>query len=211
MSVLIGVFTGNGEKYESRQRLCQETWFGALQKMGHQIVFVKTVSMPVHDQCTYGLVEVMAEDGWDALPQKTRRWCQYALNRPSWTHIAKIDDDCYVDPCRYDAFLKTLTPEMQYVGGDVGGLQGLPPYASGGASYILGREAVRLVAEQMTQKTGCEDLIAGDIMRKASIRFHHDPRFVPFGMQMGWPKKDNDLVTSHALTEAAWMSAWNDS
>lgn len=208
MNVLVGVFTGNDPKYKARRDLCERTWVKGLRDLGHRVYFVESTTHPIPDQCIDGAKVVTAPDGWEYLPQKTRAWCEHALQYPLWTHLAKFDDDSFVHPERWDAFTKTLTENDHYIGADVGTYQCFTPYASGGAGYVLSRRAAAIVAEKLTDKVGYEDKRVGEILLAAGIPLRHDPRFIPFGAQMGRPQKDNDLIATHAVPEADWLDSW---
>lgn len=211
MNILLGVFTGNEPKYKARRQLCERTWVKGLRDLGVLTVFVKSCQEIMLSKKDDDAIHVLCPNGWEFLPQKTREWCMCALHLPTWTHMVKADDDSYIHPRRFLDFVSTLTEDDHYIGADVGTMQGFPPYASGGAGYVLSRRAATIVAEQLTDKVGHEDKRVGEILLNAGIPFRHDPRFIPFGMHMGWPKRDNDLITSHAITEAAWLAAWSES
>ncbi len=164
-------------------------------------------------------------DDYPSLPQRTRWFCQWALNLPSpsgrgaggdgdsplalcgrgaggeglagWDYLFKCDDDTYVSIPRLLAY--------DTAGRDYIGAQWKPGvnYASGGAGYFLSRKAAAIVAEKLTQATGAEDLLVGQILRTAGIPFSIEPRLVPFASIERRPRRDNDLITLHACT-AAW-------
>jgi hypothetical protein len=209
---IIGIFTGNGPKYEARRELCRKTWFGELRRMGFKAYFIGTnrPDSPFRGDDEFDTRFVDVQEGWDHLPQKTRAFAETALTIQGWNRWVKGDDDSFIHPERLAAFLSTLPADVRYVGADMGTVQRMSPYASGGACYVLDRDAVCHVADELTATSGHEDVMVGAIMRKSGIPFHHDPRFIPFGMVQGFPQRGNDIITSHALDAETWMKAWKN-
>jgi hypothetical protein len=80
-------------------------------------------------------------------------------------------------------------------------------YGSGGAGYFLSRKAAGLVARELEQATGAEDLLVGEVLRAAGIRLSIDPRFVPFGSAEKRPRRDNDLITLHGVDADLFLAS----
>ena len=72
---------------------------------------------------------------------------------------------------------------------------------------LLSRRAAGLVAERLTQATGAEDLLVGQILRAAGIEFSIEPRLVPFGSIEHRPRRENDLITLHGVEADAFLAA----
>lgn len=211
-NVLIGVFTGNGPKYEARRQMCRETWFPRLRGCAPR--FVMSCQEPcIGEDPHHDVLHVVCQSGWDYLPQKTRAFMECALRQLNWTHVVKLDDDSFVHPERFRAFTETLTAD--YIGFDVGTWQNTfhhtkhQPYASGGAGYALSRRAAAIIAEKLTDKVGHEDVLVGKYLADAGIHLTHDPRFCPWP-PIGIPAKGNAFISSHALTADQWNAAWKD-
>ena len=160
------------------------------------------------------------------LPQRTRWFCRWALNRgriaarqrlpdralsapgdlpgADWDYLFKCDSDTYVCLPRLLAYCESLVPSAAHCrlpAAHYIGAQWRPgvAYGSGGGGYLLSREAAAIVAQKLTHTTGAEDLLVGQVLRQNGIRLTVEPRFVPFGSMERRPKPDNDLITTHKV------------
>jgi hypothetical protein len=115
--------------------------------------------------------------------------------------LLKCDDDTYVSIPRLLAY------DQQ--GRDYIGAEWKPGvgYGSGGAGYFLSRRAAEVVAQGLTQATGAEDLLVGQVLRSAGIEMSIEPRLVPFGSMEHRPRRDNDLITLHGVEADAFLAA----
>jgi len=173
--------------YEDRRQACRDTWAGNLPE-GVDLVFL--VGDP-QAKLPYRVEDILycpCPDNYESLPRKTRWFCAWALAHTSCEFIFKCDDDTYV---AVDRLLKML-PGHHYVGHDMGG------YASGGAGYLLSRQAAFAVSTRMLQSTGVEDMLVQQVLAEVDFPFVADPRLHPWNNRC--PQPDNELVSSHHCT-----------
>jgi hypothetical protein len=126
-------------------------------------------------------------DGYAELPQKTRGMCNWFLKHSDFEFLFKCDDDTYVCVDRLLAHPK----QHDYIG------HNLREYASGGAGYFLSRKAAAIVARDLENTTGPEDLLVGRLLKENGIDIQHDRGF---GYWANWdeiPRQENDRITSH--------------
>lgn len=212
MNVLVVAFSGlDAANYRGRREMCRKTWFPGLQALGYNPRFIfSKPKTPEGTPTDFGDDCVILDgitESWDNLPQKSAATFRWALQQRDWKYIFKCDDDSLIIPQRFHEFMTGLR-DTRYLGGDVGTCQGKPPYASGGAGYLLRADAVHVaLAELEKHPVGCEDVIVGNAMRNAGIPFTADPRFSPWPPK-GVPAKENDLISGHALTANLWWEAW---
>jgi len=146
------------------------------------------------------------QDDYRHLPHKTRLFAQWALQRKDWDYLFKCDDDTYISMPR---FLDYDPAGRDYIGAEWRPGAG---YGSGGAGYFLSRLAAGYVAEfggsysLDSYPPGAEDMIVGALLRANGVEFSIEPRLIPFATLDLRPKKNNDLITSHACTEAFMAS-----
>jgi hypothetical protein len=183
-------------KYADRRALCRATWVPRLRALGHDVVFLLgQPDIPAPER--HGDLLILPCPGdYPTLPQRTRWFCRWALaalqRGDDWTHLAKADDDTCVCAERLSAY----EPIGPYVGNEWKPGVG---YGSGGGMYLLDRPAAAIAAEKLTQPTGAEDLLVGQVLRQNGIRLEIDQRFVPFGNSERRPKPTNDLITCHKV------------
>lgn len=180
--VVIGVLTA--KDYESRREACRDTWAGNLPS-NVELVFLlgdPTANLPYRKGDT---LYCPCPDDYPSLPQKTRWFCLWALANHNVNYLFKCDDDTYL---AIDRLLESL-PAQDYVGYDIQG------YASGGAGYLLSRQAALLIAAHMQHKSGPEDLIAGKLLKEAGISFSPDARYHAWNNRC--PRPDNDAISCH--------------
>ncbi|PQO43821.1 hypothetical protein [Blastopirellula marina] len=181
--LLIGVLSA--EKYHARRQACRETWANCAAYEQVDLVFLigdPQASLPYREA---DVLYCPCPDSYESLPQKTRWFCLWALASSPFDFLFKCDDDTYVAVER----LLAILPSADYVGHDIGG------YASGGAGYLLSREAAMTVAGRMTAATGAEDWLASQALFCAKIPFVADSRFHAWNNRV--PQTDNDQITTH--------------
>jgi len=116
------------------------------------------------------------EDGYHFLSAKTQLIRRWALEH-GYTHLTKVDDDCYLRPERLYAGNFT---SLDYVGrlrGCSGNYPG--PYCSG-FTYGLSRKAMELLAplEWQPNEDFSEDRWTGNKLLSLGISPHHESQFV---------------------------------
>lgn len=200
MAILIGLLSCHAHR--ERDILVEQTWAPVARQLGQRVVFL--VGDGRHAPATWldgDYLHCPCQDSYVALPQRTRCFCQWALEQPGWSHVFKADNDSLVIPER----LAALDPTgIDYLGAEWKPGVG---YGSGGAGYIMSRRAVEIVADRMDDKTGSEDLLAGRHLRRAGIKFTIDDRFDPWGRCP--PTPENDKITTHKLNRERWMACWH--
>jgi hypothetical protein len=152
-------------------------------------------------------------DAYATLPQRTRWCCQWALSGDcgfDFDYILKADDDTFIHIPRLMEYADRLSVD----GIDYAGAEWKPRvgYGSGGGGYLLSKKAASIVAERMSQKTGCEDLIVGQILRAAGIKLEIEPRFIPFGSMdvTRRPTASNNLITTHGVGRDVFDACWRE-
>ena len=198
--IIIGALTA--WQLLERRRLCLDMWMADADAMNVDALFLFAAARLAVPELlgNHSLALPCLRDAYDRLPQLTRGFCQWALTRTDWDYLFKCDDDTYT------SIPRLLNYDL--AGRDYVGAEWRPGvrYGSGGAGYFLSRRAAEIVAENLTQITGPEDLLVGKVLRDAGIKFSIEPRFVPFGTIDKRPKRNNALITVHACA-AAWAPA----
>ena len=200
MKLIIGALSG--WKYRDRRDRCLTTWMRDYAELNIQAVFLlgcQTLEKPEHAGSHH--LCLPCPDDYPSLPQRNAAFCRWALQRPDWDYLFKCDDDTYVSSPRLLAY--------DLAGRDYVGAEWQPDvgYGSGGAGYFLSRKAAALVAEQLDQSTGSEDLLVGQVLRSAGIELVIEARLVPSGSMQHRPKKDNDLITVHGADADTFLAA----
>lgn len=189
-----------------RRTLCRQTWFPGLRALGYKPNFI--LSAYPDDYDLDDCLILNCPSGYDALPAKTAALCRWANGRPLW----KMDDDTLTIPSRLHAFTQSLAAD--YCGFNVGEWQNLHcgtkhgPYASGGGGYYISARSVAILADRLTEKTGAEDVLVGRHLAAAGVPLTHSPLFIPFGLHMGRPERDNAIISTHAITAPVWWDSW---
>jgi len=196
--ILIGCFSG--WQFPQRRLRCQKTWLADLH-CGRYDLPDPAPPMPVLDGVLllgtlqavrperYGdYLFLPVPNPYQFLIQRTRAFCQWALEQQWWDYLLKTDDDTRLHLGR---LLHYDTKGADYIGAEW--MPGVG-YASGNG-YLLSRKAATVVAETMTQWEGSEDVGVGKVMRKAEIPLRIDNEH--FRVLMGdddRPDETNDWV-----------------
>ncbi len=182
----------------ARRQNCLDTWVPRACELGIETVFLVGAPNLVGMNSLDHRLFLAVPDGYDELPQKTRAFCQWALDSPHWDYLFKCDDDTAIAATRLAAY---ATDGRDYIGAE---WRPGVNYGSGGAGYLLSRRAAEIVARDMVYRIGCEDLLVGDVLRRAGIPLSIEPRFVPWGSMDRRPMPDNDLITAHTVGREAF-------
>jgi len=203
MRILLGAFSG--QAMGDRRRLCAETWFPkpttdvmAMMLLGGE----NKNGIEERDGVT--CLSLPCPDDYHSLTQRTRCFCEWALRFGDWDYLFKCDDDTYV---AIDRLIQFDTGGRDYIGANPWKHDSrVIPYASGGAGYFLSRRAAEIVARNLRHSGGAEDKLVGRILRRHGINVQLDDRFVPFGSELLCTRKDNDIITTHKVSEDIWRS-----
>jgi len=122
-------------------------------------------------------------DEYEYLPHKTNRICRWALSHGQES-LFLCDTDTYVAIPRL-----LLVDRLPYTGYKLEGKN----YASGGAGYLLCREAIAAVAEANPSKYAFEDQMVGEACENADIHLWHDSRFSLYND----PLPENEIISRH--------------
>ena len=202
--IIIGALSG--WQYPERRERCATTWFSDARRLGMMPVFLmgregRETGIPAVLGGSGEMLFLDVPNGYPELPQRTRAFCRWALEGDDWTYLFKCDDDSYVSACRLAAY---DTAGRDYIGAE---WQPGVGYGSGGAGYFLSRKAAQIVAENLTEPTGAEDLLVGRLLARAGIPLSIEPRLIAFGDDAHRPRRDNDILTVHGVTAALFMAA----
>ena len=160
--ILIGALSGWA--YAERRERCLSTWMADAYELTTPAFFLLGCPTCKHpEQLGPHHLALPCPDDYPSLPQRTRWFCQWALNLPSpsgrgaggeglarWDYLFKCDDDTYVSIPRLLAYADSfLSPNTSHLSPDYIGAEWKPgvKYASGGAGYFLSRKAAAIVAE----------------------------------------------------------------
>lgn len=176
--------------FGERRQACRDTWMRNIPSDA-AVHFVRSFDDTQHnDEWLLGCPDTYAE-----LPQKTRYAFRYALKcYPNCPHFFKCDDDTYVDIPRLLKFFEANRAD--YCGYAM--THEWPPFASGGAGYLLSRKAAAIVAEQLTDETGCEDLLVSRVLLNNKIPLTPTTLFHPWNNVV--PTATNEQITAHYMT-----------
>jgi histo-blood group ABO system transferase len=198
--ILIGALSG--WKYPDRRQRCQATWMADGKECGVESVFLLGCpTVPQPEMVGQHALACPCPDDYASLPQRTRSFCRWAIERDDWDYLFKCDDDTYVSIPR---LIRYDMGGRDYVGAE---WQPGAGYGSGGAGYFLSRKAATVIAQRLVQSCGNEDQLVGETLRVAGIGLSIEPRLVPFGSMDHRPKRDNDLITLHGVGAAAFLTA----
>lgn len=191
--IVVGALSGWNE--HGRRDVCRKTWVTELQELDVPTMFLlgspKAISEPY---CNDGDELILpCPDNYPSLPQKTRWFCRYALECFDFDYLFKCDDDTYVHAQR---FIQYDQAGKDYIGIDPTGEN---KFNSGGAGYFLSKRAARIVADELTDATGPEDLLVGKLMARHGIPRTNDHRFQAWKLDRTIPTKQNDGITVHYI------------
>ena len=71
-------------------------------------------------------------------------------------------------------------------------------YASGGAGYFIDHHATKIIAENMNEEAGIEDMLVGEHLCRQGVTLTPDPRYLAFSSGTHYPSPENDFITGHA-------------
>ncbi len=186
LKIMIGALSA--ADYHHRRQACLETWANVSDRDDVDVVFLvgkQDCGLPRREG---PILYCPCPDDYDSLPQKTRWFCLWALVNCQFEYLFKCDDDTYVDIPR----LLTCGVTADYAGYNIAG------YASGGAGYLLSKNAAISVVGRLFEATGAEDRLVQCVLGQAGIPYTPDGRFHAY--DNAWPTEHNSLITSHYVT-----------
>ncbi len=191
--ILVGIL--HTPRLAERAQRCRRTWLVHAPRQGIDYVFLVGGADQFRRQGD--VLYLPCPDDYPSLPQKTRRFCQWALRHADFDYLFKCDDDTYVDLARLANY--PAGREFDYAGGEYAG------YASGGGGYLLSRRAAAVVAEHLDAAWGNEDELVGQCLKARGIALLADPAFQGFTPWTGIaPRPDNAVITAHGISPAMW-------
>jgi hypothetical protein len=198
-TIVIGAL--NAKQHSDRLARCRETWAKDAYEAGIDVVFLYGTDSEMPARRVGDSLCFPVPNDYAALPRRTRAFCEWALAQPGWEYLFKCDSDTYVSIPRLAAY---ELAGRDYIGAEwklgVG-------YGSGGAGYFLSRRAAGVVAARLTQRTGAEDLLVGQVLREAGIPLSIESRFVPWGSMEHRPARSNNLITVHGVGAEVFFAA----
>ena len=187
-------------KNKDEQQAIRDTWLKEVIK--HNIPYFFVIGQPSSRSYVEGdILYVDAPDTYEHLPRKTYKIFEYIYNYTFYSHVLKIDDDCYVNvdnllQCGFEKYDymgkvagyvddldrnwhegKTFDPNIgEYTGEHKG------TWANGASGYFLNRYAMRKLLEYPNHKEIAfelyEDKLIGDILREFKIEPICSPKYL---------------------------------
>jgi hypothetical protein len=140
--------------------------------------------------------EMTTADDYPGLPSKVHAFCRHALEHHEFDYLFKCDDDTYLVPGRLLELAANNTP---FVGSSAFAPRG---FASGGAGYLISREAVSAIAAALPpgprdifRLEGAEDVWVSNLLREHGFPLTPTPLLQPRHDRL--PHLANDIVTAH--------------
>jgi hypothetical protein len=185
--LVVGVLSG--KTYEDRRKVCRDTWMADLKLANVPAFFL----VGDHDEQSTSddTLYLNVPDDYGSLSWKTRAFCQFALDHYNFEYIFKCDDDTYVRANRLIAYDQK---GEDYIGIDPTGEK---TFNSGGAGYFLSRKAAEIVARELTERVGAEDLFVGKLLRRHGVVRTQDTKFQAWKLKDNFPRPDNEIITAH--------------
>jgi hypothetical protein len=176
----------------NRLATVRATW-GARAVAGVEIVYVVgSGEAPMPDWVTV----IDAPDDYASLPAKVHGIHQWLLGR-DFDWVFKCDDDTYVV---IDRLLAEIGSMAQ---GEFLGSSGFHPvFASGGAGYLMHREASQRLANDPAPGPGPEDVHFSNRLRDLGYAFRGSHRLRYASLPEDLPTPDNQIITCHWMKPA---------
>lgn len=202
MKLVIGLLSC--AQHDDRDDLVRQTWMKKATELEIPVYFLRggvsefrqdgdTLYFPVFDTYT-------------CLPQKTRAWMEWATQNTDADVAVKGDNDSWVCPERLLDFA-TEHSDLDFWGNEPGGRW--RGYPSGGGCYGVSRRAATILAENMTEPSGAEDVTATLVLKARKIRpfFPKPRRFISWGADSPdrRPMIDNQIITTHQISRELWL------
>lgn len=173
-----------------RRAAVRETWWKKIDAVKKLFVICNPdIKEPVLVGDT---LQINSPEGYHQLTNKIPEMLNWAHGYDKFDYLFKCDDDTYVHGDRMTQFLATYPDE--YVGHDYGG------FASGGAGYLLSREAVGCLAfaPRDPEPSFREEPWMAAILKKHNISVTNRSDLFR-GEGENWPEPGNMLITGHYL------------
>lgn len=192
VKLLVGVCSC--KKNIDKRRVIRNTWMNDVTHDSAAMFFYAGMA----DDAKEDEVLLDCNDSYEFLPEKVLKFFAYCLDNYDFDYLFKCDDDTYV---AFDRLHKLATTTdynaVGYVAIDdkVTGNK----YMSGGAGYLLSRQAVEAIVEEGLPNEGTEDVNVLMALMKQDITPVFDSRFRPTGYVFDQPSKYNENITCHGL------------
>ena len=206
-------------KYQNQQQAIRDTWLKEV--IERDIAYYFVIGRPGSQSYVDGdILYVDAPDTYEHLPHKTYKFIEYIHNHTFYSHVFKVDDDCYVN---IDNLLKCDFDNYDYMGNvagheddldrnwhlgktansNIGEYQGVHNgcWANGASGYFLNRYAMQKLLEYDNYEEIAlelyEDKLVGDLLRPSGIEPHWSPQYI-VGVER------NDQYTDRKLGLVPW-------
>ena len=181
-----------GWQFPGRRRRCLDTWKGVADYYSGLVPFDAVFTFGVreipHAERIGDCVFLPAPNDYHHLPQRMRECCRWAITEKWWDYIFFMDDDTRLD---VDRLVNYDTKGTDYVGPEWKPGVG---YASGGG-HLLSRRGVEIVACNLKENVGADDLLVGRVLKENGIFLTVDnDRFKVLMPIDAEPGPDNDWV-----------------
>lgn len=196
MNIVVGILSAN--HYQQRRQEIVDTWLPEIEQLGITVAFL------IGDTAEgRNVLNLPCPDDYDSLPQKTRMFAQWVIDYTDADYLFKTDDDTYIHPQRFKTYADSLDGSADYIGVDPVSDETTPAppfFASGGAGYFLSRKAAQIIATDMLDLQGAEDLQVARTLLRHGIVLRNDKRFG------AWARNEitteNDQITTHYVSGA---------
>jgi glycosyltransferase involved in cell wall biosynthesis len=169
------ILTASCRTQDWKRHAIEATWGAELRRTGIRHYFVQGIPS-LTSSCQLGqIIFVPCRDDYESLLLKLALAYEYLLTHETgFTHILKLDDDCYLNVAKFSEDLTASRPLSDYIAGAIHPLDerlnrrwhfgkcsdsrfdkpyahdfAPTPYAKGGYGYILSRQAMGIVAREI--------------------------------------------------------------